>query len=140
MVAAVAVLFAASLYAMGSMPQNFFPSLDKPYFRADVLLPEGFGIRDTERSLQRMEAWLREQPEVKTVSTTAGATPPRYYLASSSVSLRPNFGNLLVELHDKRQTGRRCSSCRPCRMRPSSSVSSALTPIRCACSHTGPRR
>ena len=104
-VAAVAVLFAASLYAMGRMPQNFFPSLDKPYFRADVLLPEGFGIRDTERSLQRMEAWLREQPEVKTVSTTAGATPPRYYLASSSVSLRPNFGNLLVELHDKRQTG-----------------------------------
>jgi len=100
----VAALFAASLYAMGRMPQNFFPSLDKPYFRADVLLPEGYGIRDTERNLRRMEAWLREQPEVKTVSMTAGSTPPRYYLASSSVSLRPNFGNLLIELHDKKQT------------------------------------
>lgn len=103
-VAVVALLFAASLYAMGRMPQNFFPSLDKPYFRADVLLPEGYGIRDTERELLRMEAWLRGRPEVKTVSLTAGATPPRYYLASSSVSLRPNFGNLLVELHDKRRT------------------------------------
>lgn len=100
----VAALFAASLYAMGRMPQNFFPSLDKPYFRADVLLPEGYGIRDTERNLRRMEVWLREQPEVKTVSMTAGSTPPRYYLASSSVSLRPNFGNLLIELHDKKQT------------------------------------
>jgi len=51
-----------------------------------------------------MEEWLHAQPEVKTVSVTMGSTPPRYYLASSSVSLRPNFGNILVELHDKGQT------------------------------------
>ena len=98
------ILFIISLIIMGTMPQNFFPSLDKPYFRADVLLPEGYDIRDTERNLLSMEEWLREQPEVKTVSMTLGSTPPRYYLASSSVSMRPNFGNVLVELHDKRQT------------------------------------
>lgn len=103
-VAVVVGLFALSLVVMGLMPQNFFPSLDKPYFRADVLLPEGYDIRDTERNLLSMEEWLREQPEVKTVSMTLGSTPPRYYLASSSVSMRPNFGNVLVELHDKRQT------------------------------------
>lgn len=40
-VAGVVALFAAALAVMGLMPQNFFPSLDKPYFRADVLLPEG---------------------------------------------------------------------------------------------------
>ena len=103
-VAGVAALFAAALAVMGLMPQNFFPSLDKPYFRADVLLPEGYNIRDTERNLRTMEEWLHAQPEVKTVSVTMGSTPPRYYLASSSISLRPNFGNILVELHDKEQT------------------------------------
>ena len=103
-VAGVVALFALSLAVMGLMPQNFFPSLDKPYFRADVLLPEGYNIRDTERNLRTMEEWLHAQPEVKTVSVTMGSTPPRYYLASSSVSLRPNFGNILVELHDKGQT------------------------------------
>ena len=103
-VAVVVGLFALSLVVMGLMPQNFFPSLAKPSFRADVLLPEGYDIRDTERNLLSMEEWLREQPEVKTVSMTLGSTPPRYYLASSSVSMRPNFGNVLVELHDKRQT------------------------------------
>ena len=103
-VAGVVALFAAALAGMGLMPQNFFPSLDKPYFRADVLLPEGYNIRDTERNLRTMEEWLHAQPEVKTVSVTMGSTPPRYYLASSSVSLRPNFGNILVELHDKGQT------------------------------------
>ena len=103
-VAGVVALFAAALAVMGLMPQNFFPSLDKPYFRADVLLPERYNIRDTERNLRTMEEWLHAQPEVKTVSVTMGSTPPRYYLASSSVSLRPNFGNILVELHDKEQT------------------------------------
>ena len=103
-VAGVVALFAAALAVMGLMPQNFFPSLDKPYFRADVLLPEGYNIRDTERNLRTMEEWLHAQPEVKTVSVTMGSTLPRYYLASSSVSLRPNFGNILVELHDKGQT------------------------------------
>ena len=103
-VAGVVALFALSLAIMGLMPQNFFPSLDKPYFRADVLLPEGYNIRDTERNLRLMEEWLHAQPEVKTVSVTMGSTPPRYYLASSSISLRPNFGNILIELHDRKQT------------------------------------
>ncbi|MDE5622680.1 MAG: efflux RND transporter permease subunit, partial [Alistipes sp.] len=97
-------LFALSLLAMGRMPQNFFPSLDKPYFRADVLLPDGYDIRATERRMIRLEQWLQAQPEVKGVSVTMGATPPRYYLASSSMSMRPNFGNILVELHDRRRT------------------------------------
>lgn len=101
-VALVVGLFVAALWTMGRMPQNFFPALDKPYFRADVLLPEGFDIRATERNLEAMETWLHEQPEVKHVSWTAGATPPRYYLASGSASQRPNFGNLLVELSDSR--------------------------------------
>ena len=103
-VAVTLVMFAGSIVLMGIMPQNFFPSLDKPYFRADVILPEGHNIFETESNLRQMSEWLREQPEVKTVSTTAGGSPPRYYLASSSVAMRPNFGNLLVELHSSRQT------------------------------------
>lgn len=102
-VSAVA-LFGGSLWVMSRMPQNFFPSLDKPYFRADVILPEGHNILQTESLLLEMSQWLREQPEVRHVSITAGGTPPRYYLASSSVAGRPNFGNLLVELHSKQQT------------------------------------
>lgn len=102
--AAAVLLFAGSLWVMGRLPQNFFPELDKPYFRADILLPEGYSIRDTERTLAEMEQWLTARSEVKRVSFTAGGTPPRYYLASSSVSGRANFGNLLVELRDKRST------------------------------------
>lgn len=98
------VLFVGSLWVMAMLPKNFFPSLDKPYFRADVILPEGHNILQTEQVLSEMSEWLLSQEEVRHVSTTAGGTPPRYYLASSSVAARPNFGNMLVELHSKEQT------------------------------------
>ncbi|WP_195501129.1 efflux RND transporter permease subunit [Bacteroides clarus] len=98
------VLFILSLVVMGLMPQNFFPSLDKPYFRADVFYPDGYGIRDVEKEMKKVEAHLLEQPEVKRVSVTFGSTPLRYYLASTSVGPKPNFANLLVEVTDSKYT------------------------------------
>ena len=102
--AATVALFVGAVAAMRVMPQNFFPQIDKPYFRADIILPEGYDIEATQHNLDTMARWLQSQPEVVHVSTTAGSTPVRYYLASSSVSSRPNFGNILVEVDDKRST------------------------------------
>lgn len=98
------VLLVISLWVIALMPQNFFPQLSKPYFRADVIMAEGYDIKTTDRRLQQMTEWLVAQPEVKRVSTTSGGTPPRYYLASGSYSQRANYGNILVELHDKQMT------------------------------------
>ena len=97
-------LLLLSIVAMRYMPHNFFPQLDKPYFRADVILPEGYDIRATQQNLDVMSGWLHRHPDVVRVSTTAGATPPRYYLASSSYSSRPNYGNILVEVRGKHLT------------------------------------
>lgn len=98
------ILFFVSLWLMGRMPQNFFPQLAKPYFRADVIMASGVDIETTDARLREMTEWLSSQKEVKCVSTTAGATPPRYYLASGSYSGRANYGNILVELHSDDQT------------------------------------
>ena len=99
------VLFIVSLVVMGMMPQNFFPSLDKPYFRADVFYPDGYGVNDVAREMmKKVEAHLQKLPEVKKVSITFGSTPLRYYLASTSVGPKPNFANVLVELNDSKYT------------------------------------
>lgn len=98
------VILGASLWLMGRMPQNFFPQLAKPYFRADVILPDGYNIETTYNHLEDMSKWLEAQPEVKRVSITAGGTPPRYYLASGSYSSKPNYGNILVEVDDVKHT------------------------------------
>ena len=98
------VLFIISLVIMGTMPQNFFPSLDKPYFRADVFYPDGYSIQDVVKEMKSVEDHLAKQPEVKKVSITFGSTPLRYYLASTSVGPKPNFANILVELTDSKYT------------------------------------
>ena len=97
-------LFIISLVIMGMMPQNFFPSLDKPYFRADVFYPDGYSINDVVKEMKSVEEHLAQQPEVKKVSITFGSTPLRYYLASTSVGPKPNFANVLVELTDSKYT------------------------------------
>lgn len=100
----VIALFFSSLIVMGVMPQNFFPNLDKPYYRADCFFPDGYSILEVQREMQKVEKHLLEDPEVKNVSVTMGATPLRYYLASTSVGPKPNFANVLVELKDSEYT------------------------------------
>ncbi|MDE7074297.1 MAG: efflux RND transporter permease subunit, partial [Odoribacter sp.] len=97
-------LFMVALWVMGRLPQNFFPSMDKPYLRADCFLPEGYSIRETERDMGLIEDFLLRQEEVVNVSATYGSSPLRYYLASTSFGPKPNFGNLLVEVKDKKYT------------------------------------
>ena len=103
-IVSVVCLFLVSMYIMGIMPQNFFPSMDKPYFRADCFLPEGFSIRESEDMMSDIEAYLLEQDEVVNVSVTIGGSPLRYYLASTSFGPKANFGNLLIEVEKKEQS------------------------------------
>lgn len=100
----VIVLFFLSLVVMGLMPQNFFPSMDKPYFRADCFLPEAYSIRETEKNMDDIQKFLSQQEEVVNVSATYGSSPLRYYLASTSFGPKSNFANLLVEVKDKKYT------------------------------------
>ena len=92
----VATLF-LSLFIMGIMPQSFFPIMNKPYFRADLIFPEGYSIYDVEKNVKEIEEYLSNNKNIKSYSFTLGGSPVRYYLASSSVGPKPNFANVLIE-------------------------------------------
>ena len=95
----VATLF-LSLFIMAIMPQSFFPIMNKPYFRADLIFPEGYGIDDVERNVIKIEDYLKNNEKIKSYSFTLGGSPVRYYLASSSIDPKPNFANVLIETKD----------------------------------------
>lgn len=95
----VATLF-LSLFIMSIMPQSFFPIMNKPYFRADLIFPEGYGIDDVEENVLKIEEYLKTNENIKSYSFTMGGSPVRYYLASSSVGPKPNFANVLIETKD----------------------------------------
>lgn len=103
-VAVTVGLFALSLFVMGRMPQNFFPALDKEYFRADLFFPNGYNIHQVESTMSEIDAWLSGQQAVKRTSTSMGTGAPRYYLASASFGPQPNYANILIELNDKDST------------------------------------
>ncbi len=98
------VLLGGSLWLMGRAPQSFFPNLDKPYFRADCFLPDGYSIEESQKQITELCDYLSGEPAVKRVSMSVGASPLRYYLASTSFGPESNFGNILVELHTKDST------------------------------------
>ena len=96
----VATLF-LSLFVMSIMPQSFFPIMSKPYFRADLIFPEGYSIYDVETNVKKIEEeYLSKNENIKPYSFTLGGSPVRYYLASSSIGPKPNFANVLIETQD----------------------------------------
>ena len=96
----VATLF-LSLFVMSIMPQSFFTIMSKPYFRADLIFPEGYSIYDVETNVKKIEEeYLSKNENIKSYSFTLGGSPVRYYLASSSIGPKPNFANVLIETQD----------------------------------------
>ncbi len=96
LITVVGILF-LSLFIMSIMPQSFFPIMNKPYFRADLIFPEGYGIRDVEKNVLKIEDYLKNNENIKSYSFTLGGSPVRYYLASSSLGPKSNFANVLIE-------------------------------------------
>jgi multidrug efflux pump subunit AcrB len=96
-------LFILSLVAFKSVPQSFFPAIDKPYFKVDFWEPEGVSIFKTEADVIQIEEYLMADDRVKNVSITIGASPLRYYLASTSFGPVANFANILVETYEDEQ-------------------------------------
>ena len=89
-----------SMVVMAIMPQAFFPQMSKPYFRADLIFPEGYSIKTVEKEVLKVEDFLKQNDKIKSYSVTMGGSPIRYYLASSSYGPKPNFANVLVETND----------------------------------------
>ena len=96
----VALTLVVSLIVMALMPQSFFPKMDKPYFRADLIYPEGFSIHTVDCDVKEIENYLKGDKRIKQYAVTLGGTPLRYYLASSSFGPKANFANVMVETHN----------------------------------------
>ncbi len=97
----IVILLIGSLVVMKMLPSNFFPFMDKPYFRADLFLPDGYNINGTSEEMKDIENHFLKQPGIKTFSTSLGNSHPRYYLASTNYSLKSNFANALIEVNNK---------------------------------------
>lgn len=95
-----AVLFLLSLLAFGFVPQLFFPVSGRPELLVNLQLPEGASYSATLREVEKMEGYLKKQPEVAKYTSFVGSGAPRFYLPLQEKLPKRNFAQLLVRTRD----------------------------------------
>ena len=73
-------LFGIALYGMRFVPQQFFPSSDRPELLVDLQLPENASIYATKDVSARVDKLLTGDPDVDHWSTYVGQGAVRFYL------------------------------------------------------------
>lgn len=95
-VLAVVAVFLIAFFGMGFVKQQFFPISDRPEVLLEVQLPQGTSINETSSAVEKVETWLKQQPESKVVTSYIGAGAPRFYLAMSPELPNPSFAKIVI--------------------------------------------
>jgi multidrug efflux pump subunit AcrB len=89
-------LFVVGLAGFTLVPQQFFPSSDRPELLIDLRLPEGASFAATLREAQRFESALAKRPQIDHFIDFVGAGAPRFYLPLDQQLVAPNFAQFVV--------------------------------------------
>jgi len=94
-------LLVLSVVGMATVVQKqFFPSSDRPEVLISVNLPQGTAIATTNQTVQRIEAILKDLPEVRSLSAYVGAGAPRFFISASPEQPDTSFAKLIAIGHD----------------------------------------
>ena len=102
-IGATLLIFALGIVGMGRVQQQFFPDSSRPEIMVDLWFPEGTSFAGNEAVTRRVEARLRAQPGVATVSTWVGSGVPRFYLPIDQVFPQNNVSQFIVLAQDLQQ-------------------------------------
>ena len=90
------VLFVAGLAGFGLLPQQFFPTSDRPELLVDLRLPESASFSATLREVERFEASLGSRTEIDHYVDFVGAGAPRFYLPLDQQLEAANFAQFVI--------------------------------------------
>jgi multidrug efflux pump len=98
-VVTIAALLAGGV-GMGLTEKQFFPTSDRTEVMVEMWLPEGSSFKATEIEVDKLEAFLSKDADVKTYVTSVGNSLPRFYLSLNQELFRPNFAHSLILTSD----------------------------------------
>ncbi|MGB0619342.1 MAG: efflux RND transporter permease subunit [Myxococcota bacterium] len=104
-VAAVLLVFGASLVGFGSVEQSFFPDSTRPQFMVDFWLPQGTDIGETTRQAEDVEAYLTELEGATHVTTLVGSGAMRFLLTYAPEKTNSSYAQFLVDVEDPSRLG-----------------------------------
>jgi multidrug efflux pump subunit AcrB len=74
------VLLAVSVVGLRFVPEQFFPSSDRPELLVDLKLPQSASIYATDRTAAALDALLADDPDIERRTTYVGQGAVRFYL------------------------------------------------------------
>ena len=99
-IAAAVVAFVIALFALRFVPQQFFPSSDRPELVVDLTLPQNASIHAAETAMERLDAALAKDPDVAHWSSYVGRGAIRFYLPLNVQLPNPFFAQAVVVAKD----------------------------------------
>ncbi len=91
------VVFAASLYGLTKVENQFFPSSDRNELVVDVALPQNASIAATRAAMDRLEATLKDDENAVFWSSYVGEGAPRFILSFDVQTPGPNVGQIVIQ-------------------------------------------
>jgi len=92
--------FAVSLVLVRFVPQQFFPSSDRPELTMDMTLPQSSSIHATRAHVERMEALLKDDPDIDHYSSYVGRGAIRFILTLNVQLANPFFAQFVIVAKD----------------------------------------
>ncbi|MGZ3182545.1 MAG: efflux RND transporter permease subunit [Telluria sp.] len=89
-------IFALGVFGFNFIEKQFFPDSSRLELMVEMWLPEGTSYQATEAQAKKFESWVRQQPEVDSVTTYVGTGSPRFYLPLDQILPQTNVSQLVV--------------------------------------------
>lgn len=97
---AVCLAFVLSMVLFAFIPKIFFPPSDKKGFTVNLWVAEGSRIERIEEAGQKAADFILRQEGVSSVVLAAGASVPRYYVATIPQYPNTSYAQLIVNIDD----------------------------------------
>jgi len=86
----------ASVFSMQFVQNQFFPSSDRPEILVDLNLPQNASINETRKAVDRLEAIIKDDPDIARWSTYIGQGAIRFYLPLDQQLENPYYAQLVI--------------------------------------------
>ncbi len=93
-------LLGSALIGFTFVDQSFFPSSSSPLFTVEFWRPRGAYIEETQREVEKVEAFILKQPETVSVASYVGQGALRFILTYTPSDSSDSYGHLIVEAKD----------------------------------------
>ena len=88
--------FVLGIVGFGFIEQQFFPDSSRTELMVELWLPEGASFQASEAQTKKFEAFIRQDPDVESVTSYVGTGSPRFYLPLDQIFPQTNVNQIVV--------------------------------------------